>query len=320
MSIRIKLKKGKQKELIETVKNKSNLTWKSLSKKLNCGENYLLHELRNEKRTLAKENYEKLCKLGKINFDGFIIAELNGNWGQVKGGRSVKNRKNLFKEKNPKILCEPSAQLAEAIGILIGDGSIYTIPEKSIYQVHVAGNLSDEKEYLLNYVKPLFEEVFNLKMNVKKTKNALYVWKQSKDLVFTLKKYGLPIGNKKINNIKIPFWVMSNQIFLKNCLRGIFDTDGCIYPKNKTNLYPTIWISSAIPSLRISITQSCRKLGFNLSKWKNYRNDAYIDRKEEVLRFFNEIKFNNPKHLIRWNKFNRLPSSSPVNSSSIIRS
>ena len=312
--MRIKLKDGKQKELIEFVKSKLNLTWKSLSQKLICGEHYLSNELRKEKRTLSKETYEKLCQLGKRNFDRFIIAKLEDNWGQIKGGKNVKNRKSLFTKINPKILCNPSPELAEIIGIIIGDGSVYVIPEKSIYQVHVVGNLKDEKEYMLNYVKPLFEKVFNISMNVKKTKNAIYIWKQSKNLVFTLNHYGLPAGNKKINKIEIPSWIKSNNLFLKRCLRGIFDTDGCVYPKNKTNLYPTIWISSAIPSLRKSIKEACEKLGFNLSRWRKHKNDAYIDRKMDVLRFFNEIKFKNQKHLIRWHRFNRLPSSSPVSS------
>ena len=145
-------------------------------------------------------------------------------------------------------------------------------------------------------------------MNVKRTKNAIYVWKQSKDLVFTLNKFGLPIGNKKIKKIKIPDWIMKRKKFLKACLRGIFDTDGSLYPKNKTHTYPTIWISSAIPSLRKSITEACTKLGFRLSNWRDSRNDAYLRTKDDVIKFFNEISFNNQKHLMRWKKFLIKPS------------
>lgn len=313
MDTRIKLVSGKQKELIENVKRKNNFTWKNLASELNCGENYLMNELRKEKHTLSKKIYEKLCFLLTKRYDTFIENEFESNWGQVKGGKNVKNRMNLFYKKIPRILCGRSKNLAEIIGIIIGDGSIYVLPNKGIYQVHIAGHRKDERHYMLNYVKPLFENVFDLKMNTKETGNAIYVWKQSKDLVFTLNKNGLPAGNKKKNKIRIPAWIFANEVYLKNCLRGIFDTDGCVYPKNKTNLYPTIWISSAIPSLRRSIIKSCNKLGFHIYGWKNFRNDACIDRKNDVLRFFDEIKFNNKKHLIRWKRFNRLPSSSPAN-------
>lgn len=313
MKLRVILRKGKQKELIETVKNKTSLTWKKFSEKLDCGQHYLSFELRNEKRTLSEKLYNKLCQIGRVNFNKFILHKLNKNWGQVKGGKNVKNRKNLFSEIKPRILCKPSRELAEILGIMLGDGSIYVLPEKGIYQVCVAGNKNDEKEYLLNYIRPLFEKVFKIRMNIKRTNHALYVWKQSKNLVFTLNKYGLPSGNKKKNNINIPVWMFDKRVYLKKCIRGIFDTDGCLYPKNKTHNYPTIWFSSAIPNLRKSITNVCKILGYNLSKWKAGRNDAYIGRKEEILRFARDIKFKNQKHCLRWKKFNKLPSSSPVN-------
>jgi hypothetical protein len=313
MKKRILLQRGKQKELIERTKYRLQISWNKLAKILGIGENYLLNELRNEQRTLSEEIYKKLCYLSKLNYDEFIVERLNENWGQIKGGKSVKNRKNLFREKPPKLLCKPSKELAEIIGVILGDGSIYTIPKKSIYQVCVAGNLKDEKKYMINYIKPLFEKVFKIKMNVKQTTNTIYVWKQSKDLVYTLNKYGLPAGNKKNKNVKIPVWIMSNNLFLSSCLRGLFDTDGCVYPKNKTNLYPTIWISSTIPSLRFSITKACEKLGFRISKWRKTRNDSCIDKREDVFNFFNKIKPNNPKHIARWLKFNKPPSSSPVN-------
>lgn len=305
MDSRIKLEKGKQRLLIDCIKKKLNLTWKKLSEQIDCNEDYLRSDLRTEKLILPKRIYKNLCKLGKINFDKFIIAELKSNWGQIKGGKSVKFRKNLFKEIKLRLLCKPSRAFAEIMGILIGDGSVYILPEKSIYQVHVAGHLIEDRTYLLNYVKPLFEKTFNIDMNIKETKTGLYVWKQSKNLVFTLNHYGLPSGNKKQNNITIPSWIIQNKLFLKYCLRGIFDTDGCVYPKNKTHLYPTLWFSSAIPNLRSSLTECCTILGFYLSKWNG--KIAYIGRKNDILKFYKEVNFKNKKHRMRWSRFNKLP-------------
>lgn len=312
MEYRIKLKRSKQKELIERVKRERGFTWKEFSKALGCGEIYLLNELRNEKRTLSHSMYRKICRIGKLNFDSFIESRLDPFWGRSKGGKLVKNRKNLFSKVNPEILCKPSKELAEIIGIMIGDGSLYS--SGGDYQVRVTGNVKDEVPYISGHVKKIFEKTFGLKMTVKSDKSSIRVYNQTKSLVFTLNRYGIPAGDKMSNGIQIPSWINSNETFLKSCLRGIFDTDGCVYPKNKNRLYPTIWFSSASPSIRSSISGACEKLGFNLSKWKDGRNDACIDRKEDVLRFFTEIKFNNPKHLDRWIRLNRLPSSSPVRS------
>ncbi|QQG39218.1 MAG: hypothetical protein HYS32_02075 [Candidatus Woesearchaeota archaeon] len=185
---------------------------------------------------------------------------------------------------------------------MLGDGSIYAHKNQS--QVSICGNLK-EKEYMIGYVKPLFEGVFKIRFNIKfrEYANGLYVYKNSKSLVFTLNKYGLVSGNKKSKGAKIPPWIFSNKSYLRACLRGIIDTDGCVYPRNNTNLYPNIWVSSAIPSLRISITKAFNKLGFSLSSWKEGRNYASIRRRSEVERYYKEIGFSNPKHLIRFQKF-----------------
>lgn len=215
----------------------------------------------------------------------------------------------LFKIKTPRVLCDRSSALAEVVGIMLGDGCLYEKPFTSHYQIHIAGHLTQDKEYLLNYVRPLFERVFNLKMCVKvdNTNNCLYVWKQSKDLAHTLKFYGFPSGNKKNNNVQIPLWILNNKEYLRNCFRGIVDTDGSVYRKNNTHKHPTIWISSAIPNLRRSIEYSCQAFGLNLSKWDVSRNSAFITRKNDVLKYYSQIGFNNPKHRERWNLFMQAP-------------
>ena len=308
---RIILVKGKQKQLIELAKLKFK-NWEWLSHYLHCNSNYLINELRNEKRTLSEEVYNKLCKLANKEFDKYVTEKFDPNWGQIKGGKSVKNRKNLFKNKKPKILCNKSKKLAEIIGIIIGDGNIHSIPAKGIYQVRVTGNshLKEETVYLLNYVKLLFEDVFKLSMGVRKTKSGNYLYKQSKDLVFTLNKFGLPSGNKMFNNIKIPKWIINDKKYLIPCLRGIFDTDGYVYPKNKAHTYPTISISSAIPNLRNSITGAFEILGIRLSHWrekKNSAHEAYLRTRNDNFKFYDTVSFNNPKHLAKWKMYNRAP-------------
>ena len=69
--MRIVLKKGKQKELIESAKE--GMSWDKLANEINHNSIYLLHELRNEKRYLSEEVYSKLCRIAKVNFDNFII-------------------------------------------------------------------------------------------------------------------------------------------------------------------------------------------------------------------------------------------------------
>ena len=83
--MRIVLKKGKQKELIEFAKN--NLTWNELGKRLNLNSVYLRNELRNEKRYLSEKTYFKLLEIVGKNYNSFIMKRLDNNWGRAKGGK-----------------------------------------------------------------------------------------------------------------------------------------------------------------------------------------------------------------------------------------
>ena len=148
--MRIKLKKGFQKKLI--LKAKGNLTWKELSKMLNVGVTYFAGELLSEKRLISGENYEK-----------YIEERLEDNWGRAKGGKnSAKEAKLLIKEK--------SIELAELIGIIIGDGNVW-VKEGGYYYLTITGDKNKDEDYLTDYVAHLFNKLFGEKMQVHKNKN-----------------------------------------------------------------------------------------------------------------------------------------------------
>ncbi len=65
--MRIKLKKGKQKELI--LLTKKGLSWKEFAKKLNINHVYLSSDIKNENRLISEELYQRLCKLSKFNYE-----------------------------------------------------------------------------------------------------------------------------------------------------------------------------------------------------------------------------------------------------------
>ena len=160
--------------------------------------------------------------------------------------------------------------------------------------------------FLTNYVKVLFKDVFNVELYIKKhrTNNELFVWKQSKNLVYTLNFYGLPAGNKIKNNVKTPEWIFQKESFIKACLRGIIDTDGCVYPKTPEHKYPSIWTKSGIPALRKSISKALSVLSFHPSKWTSSGTpQCCLGKSKEIKRYNEEIGFRNQKHLDRWKKY-----------------
>ncbi len=284
---RVRLKKGKQRELIEYAKCVTG-TWKDLSVSLKCNDCYLKNELRNEKRTLSLILYKKLCDLASKSYNDMIEERLGENWGRKKGA-SMSPR---TKAKNVKSI-EPSEKLAEIVGIMLGDGNIYG----KQYAVRICGHMEKDKCYLLNHVKPLFKEVFGteLKEYYHKSVNELILYAYSKFVVVNMEKYGLLEGNKKNNGSRIPYWILKNDSYTKCCIRGLFDTDGSVFiNRNKIK----IELSSAIEPLRNSIVNAMKLLGFEKgwTKSKGSVKTYGLYSKVDTEKFINIINFNNPKH------------------------
>lgn len=91
---------------------------------------------------------------------------------------------------------------------------------------------------------------------------------------------------------------MSNNKYLKACIKGLIDTDGSVFPKSRNKKLPQIEISSAIPNLREDIRNGLIKLGFKPSNWSKGRNvsNCGLYAKDQVLKFYKEVGFSNPKH------------------------
>lgn len=103
--------------------------------------------------------------------------------------------------------------------------------------------------------------------------------------------FGLPMGNKIKNKIKIPNWILEKDSYLKSCIRGIFDTDGSIYITG--GKYRIVNFTSHNIELLVDIYNALVILGFN-----PYARHAGIElgRIAEVKRFFEIIKPKNRNH------------------------
>ncbi|MGH7174849.1 MAG: LAGLIDADG family homing endonuclease [Minisyncoccia bacterium] len=122
-------------------------------------------------------------------------------------------------------LPRPSAKLAEFVGIMIGDGGI-----GNAWQAVITVNAIVDKDYA-KYIKNLCIDLFDVTPIVRKRMNrqALDIVLTSINVVDFLVSCGLPRGNKLAQGLEIPGWIMQNKSFRKACLRGLVDTDGCIF-------------------------------------------------------------------------------------------
>ena len=118
-----------------------------------------------------------------------------------------------------------STVLAEFFGVMLGDGGI-----NNPWQANVTLNAIKDKEYVV-YVSKLCYELFGIIPPVRKRKGkqALVVSLASTTVVDFLVENGLSRGNKLKNGLRIPQWILGSKKWRVACVRGLVDTDGCIF-------------------------------------------------------------------------------------------
>jgi hypothetical protein len=276
--------------------------------KVGISPKYLSNDLRIEKKTLSEELYTHLCSLANINFDIFIEKRLDEHWGRSKGGINSTGSTRKIREKIPR-----NIQLAELVGIILGDGNITSYRRGNqigVYQIKIAGHLKDDEEYHLKYIKPLFEEIFDLETKEMIGPSERFISLYSKKAVEFLGEMNLNPGDKIKNQSTIPKWILANKDFTRACLRGLIDTDGCIHRmSNRDFNLLRINFTNHNKTLLKDVRKAFIDLGFNPSNIISERR-FYLSRKIDIERYLKEIGFLNKKHIKRLREFKKVPWSS----------
>jgi intein/homing endonuclease len=203
---------------------------------------------------------------------------------------------NLFKEKNlgkyskseEIILKRPNKNLAEFIGIMLGDGNIHGN--------NVRITIDKREEKYKNYIKGLFRSLFKVEFHEWKDKssNQLKLSKCNKELANLLVKYGLKRGNKLQNNVGIPQWIKKERLYSRSCLRGLIDTDGCVYwCKRDKRVY--IKFTNASKNLLKDTKELSKALNIPFNNAGT--NNICLYKRAKIVKYINEIGFSNNKHL-----------------------
>ncbi len=299
--MRVQFKSSKQREVILNFKQNTDLTWQELADYLHVRKSALLTWY-HEKTLLPYAIYIILDKKGL--FKEHILELKNDCWGQSKGGiASTGTTKEIS-------LPRPCTDLAELIGIVLGDGNIHEyIQTKKIrtYMLRIAGDSRKDRNYLVTYVAPLCECLFSIqpKFLYQKQSNELFVILHSKKIIEFFKKMGLTPGNKIKNRLNIPGWVLEDETYLRACLRGLIDTDGSIFRmSNRDPQLLRINFRNVNSSLLETVYKSFITLGFKPALANNV---VYLSRKQDIVNFLKGIGFSNSKHRLRLKKFKGSP-------------
>ena len=125
-----------------------------------------------------------------------------------------------------------------------------------------------EKRHL-EYIKQKIRKLFGIssKTFASYTNENVFVLDcYSSELVKFLTADGLAIGNKIKNKAALPGWISQKDDFIFGALRGLFDTDGGIYRKQKKYSRAFIEFQTTYPTINRDICFLLRKTKFTPSK------------------------------------------------------
>jgi hypothetical protein len=207
---------------------------------------------------------------------------------------------NILSLKYPKkshrkkvILPKNSVMLAEFLGIMMGDGGI-----NNQWQITITLNAVADAQYA-RYIFNLCKKLFGIIPTIRRRNNSrtLVISLTSTSVVDFLVLQGLPRGNKIKNGIKIPEWILKKKSYRVSCLRGLIDTDGCIYIHNHQilgKLYKNIGLSfrNYSPDLIFFVATTLEKLSI-MAHITGRSTDVCIYQKESIIKYLKIVSTSN---------------------------
>jgi intein/homing endonuclease len=166
-----------------------------------------------------------------------------------------------------------NGDLAELIGMVLGDGSIHAYARTEGLRIV----LPSKKPRMVERYALLVEKVFGKKPSVLPRKKAacfdirLYQKGISERL-------GIPTGARKDMVHFVPEWIFQNRDFVILYLRGLFEAEGCICHHEATYTHKLIFTNLNLSLLEI-VRTLLEGLGFHPHATKR---DVQISRKQEV--------------------------------------
>jgi len=318
------LGKGEQTKFLEQVRQSLGIGWDELSEL--CGvDRRTLFNWRQEQYHIPHDTLLHLSTSSGVSLptieeiieeDGWqsragklgaqASLEKYGNPGNFesrqRGGLTTQRLRREHPEEYPsneKQIAYPdlSPELAELVGIILGDGSIRD------YYVTVSLNLWQEGEYA-KFVSSLIESLFNVSvtLHTEILKSTYTVRVSSVNLVEFFNESGLVSGNKVEQQVGVPDWIFEDNETMRACARGLMDTDGSVYLHRYKSGgidygYIKLCFSNHSRTLLNDMVTMLSALGF--SPVTDGETKVTLNRQEEVLRYYSEIGTHNSYHLDR---------------------
>ncbi|MDO8427802.1 MAG: LAGLIDADG family homing endonuclease [Candidatus Diapherotrites archaeon] len=265
--------KEEQHKLLQTIKQNIGMTWTQISEFLEVNRSTVLF-YNSGTIKIPQNNLLKLIQKANItvNLNKLKFVTLKFRTHEVS-------------------LPAMSEQLAEFLGIVYGDGCLTT----ENYGIIISEGIVSDKIYIESHVKQLMKNLFQAEPWFRYQRNVVHCNLSSKKAhQYLAFEFSIPVGYKK-GRMHIPKQVYEQAEYKKAFLRGLFDTDGGFHRHHTHSAQ--IEITSHDPVFLKEVWNMFLDLGFNA---KIGKEQIWILDRNEIDKFFQKIKPNNPKHLYKY--------------------
>lgn len=291
-------------------------TWKEVARHFGLYKSRL-ERLRSGEFSIPLETfYQFLDTVGQGNRRKILqdTCLLDGNWGRSKGGLSTYARHKWIFEKGRKAERKAAWRvedrlnvsldrgLCEFIGAFIGDG--FAGRYGNHYIVQITGHKVLDRQYYESILVPIVKSLSpSLNPRLTDTSDALRLTVNSKQLYFLLtQRFGFSSG-RKAYDVVIPEEITASydQALINACIRGIFDTDGCVgFDKRSAYLRPYIRIvlNMVSRSLVNQVHGLLLAQGIGATITRNSKV-IQINGLERCKAFVEKVGFSNSRHLLK---------------------
>jgi len=177
-----------------------------------------------------------------------------------------------------------TADLAELIGVVLGDGHIWQYPRTEELSIFSNSNNLGFVERYSNLVEKIFKK--RPVRTIHSNKNCIRIRIYEK---YIGKRLGVPISPRRDKNIKIPRWILDNNQYIVRYLRGLYEAEGSHCVHLPTSTYK-LFFSNRNESMLRNVFMLMQKLGFHPHASKsNY--SIQLSKKEEVCKAMKLLEF-----------------------------
>lgn len=259
--------------------------------------------VRNSKHLNARRRAGRQGGLARISLHGNPGTQV----GRAKGGKNsmVTHRalKTRFKLLRKVTTPGKTAAFAEFIGIVIGDGHV------DRYQVSISTNSETDLAHA-EYIQKLAQKLFDIPVTIitRTSSLAVVVLISSKAVCDLLALHGIPQGSKQRLGVTFPTWITTNPILTTSCVKGLFDTDGCVFEDKhqiRGKSYKSVGIAFANnePNVLAFFFNALVSLGLHPTQTSRHR--VFLRRSRDIEAYFRLVGTSNPKHDARFQAFRK---------------